>query len=32
MGFGFVGYSRDEISESQFRNNLNVSIGTEFRF
>lgn len=32
MGFGFVGYSRDEISENQFRNNLNVSIGTEFRF
>jgi YaiO family outer membrane protein len=32
MGFGFVGYSRDEISENQFRNNLNVSLGTEFRF
>ena len=32
MGFGFVGYSRDEISEKQFRNNLNISIGTEFRF
>jgi YaiO family outer membrane protein len=32
MGFGFVGYSRDEISEQQFRNNLNISIGTEFRF
>lgn len=32
MGFGFVGYSRDEITKDNFRNNLNVSIGTEFRF
>jgi YaiO family outer membrane protein len=32
MGFGFVGYSRDEISKTNFRNNLNISIGTEFRF
>lgn len=32
MGFGFVGYSRDEISKGNFRNNLNISIGTEFRF
>jgi YaiO family outer membrane protein len=32
MGFAFVGYSRDEISEQKFRNNLNISIGTEFRF
>ncbi|MCL6259642.1 YaiO family outer membrane beta-barrel protein [Aquiflexum sp. TKW24L] len=32
MGFAFVGYSRDEISEQNFRNNLNISIGTEFRF
>ncbi|EOZ97733.1 hypothetical protein A33Q_1706 [Indibacter alkaliphilus LW1] len=32
MGFGFVGYSQDQISSNVFRNNLNVSIGTEFRF
>jgi len=32
MGFGFVGYSRDEISKTNFRNNLNISVGTEFRF
>ncbi|ERM81586.1 hypothetical protein P872_20075 [Rhodonellum psychrophilum GCM71 = DSM 17998] len=32
MGFGFVGYSKDEINAGRFRNNLNVSIGTEFRF
>ncbi|PRY90981.1 YaiO family outer membrane beta-barrel protein [Mongoliibacter ruber] len=32
MGFGFVGYSRDELSATNFRNNLNISIGTEFRF
>ncbi len=32
MGFGFVGYSRDEIRRGSFRNNLNISIGTEFRF
>ena len=32
MGFGFVGYSRDEINQGNFRNNLNISIGTEFRF
>lgn len=32
MGFGFVGYSRDEISSTNFRNNLNISVGTEFRF
>ncbi|WP_373493920.1 YaiO family outer membrane beta-barrel protein [Aquiflexum sp.] len=32
IGFGFVGYSRDEISKTNFRNNLNISVGTEFRF
>ena len=32
MGFGFVGYSRDEINSNNFRYNLNISIGTEFRF
>ena len=32
MGFGFVGYSRDQISSNNFRNNLNISLGTEFRF
>lgn len=32
MGFGFVGYSRDQISANVFRNNLNISVGTEFRF
>lgn len=32
MGFGFVGYSRDEITSGNFRNNLNISIGTEIRF
>lgn len=32
MIFGFAGYSRDELSEDRFRNNLNISVGAEFRF
>ncbi|MFC3881064.1 YaiO family outer membrane beta-barrel protein [Algoriphagus namhaensis] len=32
MIFGFTGYSRDELSEGRFRNNLNISVGAEFRF
>ncbi|GAB2630753.1 YaiO family outer membrane beta-barrel protein [Belliella aquatica] len=32
MGFGFLGYSRDEINQGNFRNNINISVGTEFRF
>ncbi|UZD23722.1 YaiO family outer membrane beta-barrel protein [Algoriphagus halophytocola] len=30
--FGFTGYSRDELGPDRFRNNLNISIGTEYRF
>ncbi|MHA7131407.1 YaiO family outer membrane beta-barrel protein [Algoriphagus namhaensis] len=32
MIFGFTGYSRDELSEDRFRNNLNLSVGAEYRF
>lgn len=32
MIFGFTGYSRDELSADRFRNNLNLSIGSEYRF
>ncbi|MEP0711344.1 YaiO family outer membrane beta-barrel protein [Algoriphagus sp.] len=32
MIIGFTGYSRDELSLDKFRNNLNVSLGVEYRF
>lgn len=32
MIFGYTGYSRDELSTDRFRNNLNISIGAEYRF
>ncbi len=32
MGFGFIGYSRDEIKNGNSRYNLNISLGAEFRF
>ena len=32
MIYGFTGFSRDELSADNFRNNLNISIGTEYRF
>lgn len=32
LGYAFVGYSYDELSPDRHRNNLNISIGTEFRF
>ena len=32
MIFGFTGYSRDELAADRFRNNINISIGTEYRF
>lgn len=32
MIFGYTGYSRDELSVDNFRNNFNLSIGTEYRF
>lgn len=32
MIFGFTGYSRDELAADRFRNNLNISVGAEFRF
>jgi YaiO family outer membrane protein len=32
MIYGFTGYSRDELSTGNFRNNINLSIGLEYRF
>ncbi|TXD79756.1 YaiO family outer membrane beta-barrel protein [Algoriphagus ratkowskyi] len=32
MLFGYTGYSRDELSLDRFRNNLNLSLGVEYRF
>lgn len=32
MIFGFTGYSRDELAVDNFRNNLNLSVGFEYRF
>lgn len=32
MIFGYTGFSRDELSVDNFRNNFNLSIGTEYRF
>ncbi len=32
MIYGFTGYSWDEISMDRYRNNFNLSIGTEYRF
>lgn len=32
MLFGFTGYSRDELSTDNFRNNINFSLGFEYRF
>ncbi|WP_215225688.1 YaiO family outer membrane beta-barrel protein [Echinicola shivajiensis] len=32
LGYAFVGYSYDELSPDNYRPNLNISIGTEFRF
>jgi YaiO family outer membrane protein len=32
MIYGFTGYSRDELSANNFRNNLNLSLGFEYRF
>jgi YaiO family outer membrane protein len=32
MIFGYTGYSRNELSTDRFRNNLNISIGAEYRF
>ncbi|MDF2157810.1 YaiO family outer membrane beta-barrel protein [Algoriphagus sp. CAU 1675] len=32
MIYGYTGYSRDELSAGNFRNNLNISLGTEYRF
>ncbi|WP_144607110.1 YaiO family outer membrane beta-barrel protein [Algoriphagus algorifonticola] len=32
MIFGFTGYSRDELAADRFRNNINISVGTEYRF
>ncbi|WP_200978547.1 YaiO family outer membrane beta-barrel protein [Echinicola sp. 20G] len=32
LGYAFVGYSYDEITPDNYRPNLNISIGTEFRF
>jgi YaiO family outer membrane protein len=32
MIFGFTGYSRDELSADNFRNNINISLGLEYRF
>ncbi|MDO8966393.1 YaiO family outer membrane beta-barrel protein [Algoriphagus sp.] len=32
MIYGFTGYSRDELSTDNFRNNLNLSLGFEYRF
>ncbi|MDI1321099.1 MAG: YaiO family outer membrane beta-barrel protein [Algoriphagus sp.] len=32
MIFGYTGYSRDELSTDRYRNNLNLSVGVEYRF
>ena len=32
MIYGFTGYSRDELSTDNYRNNFNLSLGTEYRF
>lgn len=32
MIFGFTGYSRDELSTDNYRNNINISLGFEYRF
>lgn len=32
LGYAFLGYSYDELSPDNHRHNLNISIGTEFRF
>ncbi len=32
MVYGFAGYSWDEISSGNYRNNLNLSLGMEYRF
>lgn len=32
MIYGFTGYSRDELGPDRFRNNLNLSLGVEYRF
>lgn len=32
MIYGFTGYSRDELSADRFRNNINLSLGFEYRF
>lgn len=32
MIYGFTGYSRDELSADRYRNNLNFSLGLEYRF
>lgn len=32
MIFGFTGFSRDELSTDNYRNNINLSLGFEYRF
>ncbi len=32
MIYGFTGFSRDELSTDNFRNNINISLGFEYRF
>lgn len=32
MIFGFTGYSKDELSTDNYRNNINISLGFEYRF
>ena len=32
MLYGFTGYSRDELSPDNYRNNFNLSLATEYRF
>lgn len=32
MIYGFTGYSRDELSADNYRNNINLSLGFEYRF
>lgn len=32
MIYGYTGYSRDELGPDRFRNNLNFSLGVEYRF
>ncbi|RIW14487.1 YaiO family outer membrane beta-barrel protein [Algoriphagus lacus] len=32
MIYGYTGYSRDELSTDNFRNNINISLGMEYRF